>query len=448
MAKKRIDKFYNFSFNEASNSTDLYIYGQIVSGGNDWKWDETDVTFQDVRDTLEAMEDNSTLNMYINSPGGSVFTTSSMLSMLERAKNRGITINSYIDGLGASCASFLPFVADNLYIYKNSVLMIHRASTAVWGNADDMQQQIDLLNKIENDIIIPMYMSRAKEGVTEQDFRDYMAKESWFTASEIMDIFDNITLLESEKKITACIEGDIMNHFTNMPDNIKELLNVKEEGDLEDNKEPIVDGQEPEVVENEDENKDTQDVSSEEENKEGEVTEGEENKDSDNSEEEGETSKEGEEPEDGEGEESNEGDSNIQDKLEKSNEKVIALNEKVQELTNKLEAMQPIVDEYNAKIEAENQAKKEAKIQETTDLYKNKFEKLGAVDKFESQEVQDLIANSYENKENLSVLNSMIVDLISVEGATKVVKNISEKGKEINDLIPQSKNGLSAYFED
>ena len=65
MPKRKRDKFYNFSFNEKSNETDFYLYGEIINGGNDWKFDETDVTFQDVRDTLDGMEDNSTLNIYV-----------------------------------------------------------------------------------------------------------------------------------------------------------------------------------------------------------------------------------------------------------------------------------------------------------------------------------------------------------------------------------------------
>lgn len=424
MAKK-IDKFYNFSFNETTKETDLYIYGEIISGGNDWKWDETDVTFEDIRNTLESMEDNSTLNMYINSPGGSVFATSSMLSMMERGKARGITINAYIDGLGASCASFLPFVADNLYIYKNSVLMIHRASSGCWGNADDMAKTIELLAKIEDDIIIPMYMTRAKEGITEETFKDYMSKETWFTSNEIMEVFDNVTLLESTKQITACVDRDTMKNFINIPDNIKELLNKKEEIELEDNKEPIVDttivdDKEPEVVTitNGESTIVIDETGIVVTNGEVAIVEGDEpiNKD-------------------------------VQAELDKSNEKVIALNETIQELTNKMSDLASIVDEYNtAKLEKAKEDM-ENKVKETTQLYKNKFERVGALDKFDSDEVQNLLANCVTEEGNLSKLNAMLVDMISVENVTKVVKIVSEQGTEVKDLIQTDGGSLSSLFE-
>lgn len=409
---KQIDKFYNFSFNEATNSTDFYLYGEIVAGGNEWKWDETDVTFQDIRDTLDSMSDNATLNIYINSPGGSVFTTSSIISMLSRAKDRGITINAYGDGLMASCASWLPMIADNFYIYSSSILMVHKPSSGCWGNAQDMQTQIEILDKIENDVIMPLYMDRAKEGITEEDMKNYMAKETWFTSNEIMNVFDNITFLESTKKITACVDRDVMKNFINIPDNIKELLNKKEEIDLEDNKEPIVDttiveDKDPEVVED---NKEP-----EVDNKEPEVVV-EDNKD-------------------------------VQAELDKSNEKVIALNETIQELTNKMSDLASIVDEYNmAKLEKAKEDM-ENKVKETTELYKNKFERVGALDKFDSEEVQNLLSNCVTEEGNLSKLNAMLVDMISIENVTKVVKVVSEQGTEVKDLIQTDGGKLSSLFE-
>ena len=64
-------KFYNIK--SQNNTTGIYIYGEII-GGSD-KWDESDVTFDDFRKALDDMNNGDTLEMYINSPGGSVFTT-------------------------------------------------------------------------------------------------------------------------------------------------------------------------------------------------------------------------------------------------------------------------------------------------------------------------------------------------------------------------------------
>lgn len=209
-------KFYNFISN--NSTTELYLYGAIVSD----KWDETDVTFKDFKETIDSIENNSTLDIFINSPGGEVFVCQSIISLLKRAKTtKNITINATIDGLGASCASWLPMVADNIYIYKGSILMLHKPMSITWGNANDMQKEIEILDKIENSEMIPMYMDKVKEGITEEAIKDLLAKESWLDFNEIQQYF-NVTLLEDSKEIVACVDKDIFKNYKNVPENLLE----------------------------------------------------------------------------------------------------------------------------------------------------------------------------------------------------------------------------------
>lgn len=228
-------KFYNFIAN--NNSSDLYVYGEII-GGSD-KWSEDDVTFKDFKDKLDLLQDNSTLNMYLNTPGGSVFATQSIVALLKRAKDRGITINAYIDGLGASCGSWLPCIADNIYTYSQSIMMLHKPMTMAWGNANDMKKEIELLDKIENDVMIPLYMNKVKEGITEDDIRDMLAKETWLTAKEIAEYF-NVIELDEEKVLVACADKSVLSRYNNVPeslltDNKENEVNV----DLENKKKEI-----------------------------------------------------------------------------------------------------------------------------------------------------------------------------------------------------------------
>ena len=132
----KTNRFYNFI--STNKKHELYVYGEIVGGSS--KWDESDVVFDDFKNKLNEMEDNSTLDIYVNSPGGSVFTTQGIVAALRRAKDRGITVNAYIDGLGASCASWLPFVADNLYVYPQSIMMIHKPMSIAFGNSDQIKK--------------------------------------------------------------------------------------------------------------------------------------------------------------------------------------------------------------------------------------------------------------------------------------------------------------------
>ena len=94
-------KFYNIK--SQNNTTGIYIYGEII-GGSD-KWDESDVTFDDFRKALDDMNNGDTLEMYINSPGGSVFTTQGIVNMINRCKKtkKALTVTftpSDADGTG------------------------------------------------------------------------------------------------------------------------------------------------------------------------------------------------------------------------------------------------------------------------------------------------------------------------------------------------------------
>ena len=391
----KTNRFYNFI--STNKKHELYVYGEIVGGSS--KWEESDVIFDDFKNKLNEMEDNSTLDIYVNSPGGSVFTTQGIVAALRRAKDRGITINAYIDGLGASCASWFPFVADNLYVYPQSIMMIHKPMSVAFGNSDQIKKEIEMLDKIENDVIIPLYMERAKDGVTEEFIKKKMAAETWFTANEINELF-NVTMLSEEKKLVCCADKNVLERYSNVP---KELLNqMNEVSEM-----CKVENKETEVVETVET---TEEVVDEKESKIEELEQTIEDLKNEKIE--------------------------LETKLNEANEKVIALNDKVAEL-------QPIVDKYNDKMAKEEEEKNAQLVNEKREYYKNKFEQLGARAKFESEEVQNLINNCIKDDKSMSKLNLMIVDLISVENAKPKAK--TEKVADMDNLLVIEDDVLSKY---
>ena len=195
-------KFYEIK-NQTETSSDLYIYGDIVTE----KWsdkDETSTDLKSFRELVEGLTDGQTLNIYLNSGGGSVFAASAMVSMLKRAQARGVKVVSYIDGLAASAASLFPMVSDETHIYSNSMIMIHKPIMLVVAvmNANDLTKCADELESIENGTLIPIYKSRTK--LSDQKLKNAIANETWYTADEIMENFEGFTLHEEEKAAAAC----------------------------------------------------------------------------------------------------------------------------------------------------------------------------------------------------------------------------------------------------
>ncbi len=213
-------KFYEFK-NVTKESGDLYIYGAIVTDKDGWFSSESDVSLKEFKQSLDDLGDVKTINMYINSPGGEVFVASTMISMLKRMKDKGTTINAYVDGLSASAASFLMMIADKINLYKNSVVMIHKPMSIAMGNSNDLQQMIDTLDKLEDTIMIPLYMEKALDGVDEQKIKDLLTAETWFGAEEMAKYFD-VTLLDNIKNVKAMVSKDLFKNYKNAPKNLVE----------------------------------------------------------------------------------------------------------------------------------------------------------------------------------------------------------------------------------
>lgn len=230
-----MNKFYNFI-----NQDELYIYGDIVGGTE--KFDESDVTFVDFKDKLDTLREGSTLNLFINSGGGSVVATQGIIGLINKAKrDKGIKINCTIDGLAGSCASWLPMIADNIYCYNTSLMMVHKPMVGFFMemlNANELQKNIDLLDKIE-EAMLNAYEGKFKN-TTREEFKALVDKETWLTAQEMCDLFD-ITLLEDSKQLVAKVSKEVLDSYKNAPKEVLDALESEKEEQKEiETKEELV----------------------------------------------------------------------------------------------------------------------------------------------------------------------------------------------------------------
>lgn len=143
--KKNFWKFKSFLNKENKKEAEILLYGVI---GDDGYWDE--VTSKEFAEQLKEVEDAETISVRINSPGGDVFAGQAIYSMLKRCKAQIVV---YIDGLAASIASLVAMAGDKIIMPKNSMMMIHKPWTISAGNANDMRQRADTLDKVEESML-------------------------------------------------------------------------------------------------------------------------------------------------------------------------------------------------------------------------------------------------------------------------------------------------------
>ena len=198
--------------NSTETSADLYFYGDIVSSW--WgAWDDTDQYPEKVKDFLDEAKGKE-LNIYVNSGGGSVFAGMAIYNMLKRHEGNKTV---YVDGLAGSIASVIALAGDRVVIPSNAYMMIHKPWIYSMGNANELREQANMLDKIEEGIL-NVYSENLKEDVDIEEIKEMVNNETWLTGEDASKYF-NIELSTNIEAV-ACI-SDYYDNYGKVPKNIK-----------------------------------------------------------------------------------------------------------------------------------------------------------------------------------------------------------------------------------
>ncbi len=213
-------KFWSMTKNE--NNADISIFGEIVTSG--YEWYESDVSASGFQKDLKGLGEVDTINLHINSPGGSVFDGIAIYQMLVQHK---AAINVYVDGLAASIASVIAMAGDNIYIPKNAMLMVHNPWTMAVGNASELRKQADDLDKIGQSMQ-ESYLSKTNGKLDQETLQKLLDDETWLSADDAVAYGFADEVLE-ENRAAACVSNELFAKYRNVP---KNLTAKKEEPSL------------------------------------------------------------------------------------------------------------------------------------------------------------------------------------------------------------------------
>lgn len=195
-----INKYISFSDKAKNDAGEMYIYGDIA----DEKWFDEDVTPKSIRDALSELGAVKNLDIHINSYGGSCVAGNAIINILDNyRKKNGTSLNVYIEGIAASMGSGIASVGDKVYMASNSLFMVHKPLCMAYGNADDLEKTIQVLQKTE-DGLIQNYMRRFKG--TEDELRQMLQDETWLSADEAKE-WGFVDEVVSGAKIAASAKG-------------------------------------------------------------------------------------------------------------------------------------------------------------------------------------------------------------------------------------------------
>ena len=167
------------------------------------------------RDELNA--GTGDITVWINSPGGDCVAASQIYTMLMDYKGN-VTVK--IDGIAASAASVIAMAGTKVLMAPTALMMIHNPMTAAFGDHEDMQKAIDMLNEVKESIInayeIRTSLSRAK-------LSHLMSSETWMNAKKAIELGFADEILTDEKTVadvpafafsSKAVEAALINKLT------------------------------------------------------------------------------------------------------------------------------------------------------------------------------------------------------------------------------------------
>jgi ATP-dependent protease ClpP protease subunit len=125
-----------------------------------------------------------TLEIEVNTPGGSVLDGYRIYHALLAMRGRGVRVVATVNTQAYSMGSVIIMAADEVKIVEGGRIMIHEAASNQGGNAADHARTAKNLEEISEEIA-GIYAKRT--GATPEDMRAAMKAETWMGAKEAVE---------------------------------------------------------------------------------------------------------------------------------------------------------------------------------------------------------------------------------------------------------------------
>ena len=217
---------------KSANEAEILLY-DLIADFDDSEWGF--ISAKGLINQIKALGNIENITLRINSVGGDVWQAQSMYSYL---KSHAAKITVRIDGIAASAASVVAMAGDKIIMPSNSLMMIHNPAGGVYGEAEDMRDTAEILDKIR-DTIANVYIART--GLDREKIISMMNAETWMTANEAHDLKFCDEVIESVAVSAKAVKGGMIfrngfgfarideNLSAKLPENVVMKVSKKEE---------------------------------------------------------------------------------------------------------------------------------------------------------------------------------------------------------------------------
>lgn len=169
---------------DAPKTAQLFIYGDIYGG---YEYDPAEGTLKEsatsaksIREELEALGDVETIEVHINSLGGSCYEGNAIANMLRGHSAHTVAC---IDAFACSEASVIACACSEVRMPRNTVMMIHNPWMDVIGNAKELRKAAEDLD-VMSAAFRTIYLDKAGDKLDEETLMRLLDAETYLTAAQ------------------------------------------------------------------------------------------------------------------------------------------------------------------------------------------------------------------------------------------------------------------------
>ncbi len=182
------------------------------------------ITAKDFINDLRNQSDAKSINLSIHSPGGGLLDGLAIYNALIRHPAK---VFGHVEGIAASAASFILMASDQITMPENAFIMIHNAQGGAIGDAEELRDTADMMDKLQN-TITDIYEKRT--GLDRSEIVEMMNDETWMDSSEALEKGFADTITDS---VDVAAKANVFNkYFKSMPiennDHVDNIETIKD----------------------------------------------------------------------------------------------------------------------------------------------------------------------------------------------------------------------------
>lgn len=210
---------------QAENKTLLYIYDDVTEYGkfnwSTWEYEDSETSAKYFAEKLEEIPDGQTIELHINSNGGSVKEGVAIYNLLKQKQNQKIGI---VDGVAHSVAFLILQACDTRKMCLGTTALIHNMWLYCAGNATQLRKYADDLDDMM-EANREVFLERAT--INESDLIDLMEKETYLTPNKALEygLIDEIMGKQGKQRDTE----EIMEKLKHMQQQLNSQQSFREQ---------------------------------------------------------------------------------------------------------------------------------------------------------------------------------------------------------------------------